>query len=231
MKPISKNHFNGTFLKHPFRSVPTVLASLGNHISPMNAALLIFTPIGINWFLIMMFMPDRIKKLPDKITHLTANIWHVLPMRLEDGQNQMYKNKEHGLHLILVGLIMTGAVTATACLMTGQKVLTPKLSSQLANQTSLTPIFELLGDCVQDECFLPISPAAQEFLIVGGLPALLCHLVSCLLLVMYYRCSHTWRKVSGGRDLNCCCCVTIGRLCSQKNPVVGEIPFWEQVGG
>ena len=79
---------------------------------------------------------------------------------------------------------------------------------------------------------LPISDAAQEFLILGGAPSLLCHLISCLLLICYYRCSHTWRSLGTERDLKSCCwcpCPSVGRLCFRGNPVVGEIPFWEQV--
>ena len=180
--------------KH-FRSVPAVLASVGSNpaISPLNAALLVSLPIVINWFLILMTMPDRIRKLPDKIMHLVANTWHVLPVRVEEGRDQVYKNREITTHLFLVGLIMTGSVAATACLMTGQKVLMPTaaLSSEFQNRTYDTLILKHPGGCTSDDCFLPISPAAQEFLIIGGLPAILCHLASCLLMVLYYRCCHT----------------------------------------
>ena len=119
------------------------------------------------------------------------------------------------VHLVLAGLNLTGAVIATACLMDGE----PVLISLFFGST------------------LPITSAAAEFLILGAAPALLCHLLSCLLLTAYYRKAHNWRQIGGERDLECCTCccccfcfARIGRLCSQENPVVGEIPIWEQVG-
>ena len=113
------------------------------------------------------------------------------------------------VHLVLAGLNLTGAVIATACLMDGE----PVLISLFFGST------------------LPITSAAAEFLILGAAPALLCHLLSCLLLTAYYRKAHNWRQIGGERDLECCCfCFArLGRLCSQENPVVGEIPTWEQV--
>ena len=58
-------------------------------------------------------------------------------------------------------------------------------------------------------------------------------ILSCLLLTAYYRKAHNWRQIGGERDLECSTCcfcfARLGRLCSQENPVVGEIPIWEQV--
>ena len=118
------------------------------------------------------------------------------------------------VHLVLAGLNLTGAVVATAYFMDGE----PVLISLFFGST------------------LPITSAAAEFLILGAAPSLLCHLLSCLLLTAYYRKAHNWRQIGGERDLECCTCccccfcfARIGRLCSQENPVVGEIPIWEQV--
>ena len=36
-----------------------------------------------------------------------------------------------------------------------------------------------------------------EFLVVGGSPAILTHLLGCLFLALYYSCSHTWREIMG----------------------------------
>ena len=141
-----------------------------------------------------------------------------------EGRNQEHKGKEQMMYLLLVGLNMTGAVIATVYLMDGPLVLTRLLGVPIAPDDS------------KFWTSLPISPAALEFLILGAAPALLCHLLSCFLLIAYYRYAHTWRRIGGERDLDsccccgCCCCTCIGRLCSQENPVVGEIPIWEQVG-
>ena len=80
--------------------------------------------MAINWLPIIMLSPDRIKKLPDLTMHLIANIWHVLPVRQEDGQKQVYKNRELTCHLLIVGLFMTGAVAVTVSVMTGPRFLT-----------------------------------------------------------------------------------------------------------
>ena len=77
----------GTYLllqlsSHLLRMIPTVLASLPCLNSPpclpnkapaltsLNAALLTFVPIFTNSLIYMMVMSDRIKKLPDQISHL-----------------------------------------------------------------------------------------------------------------------------------------------------------------
>ena len=145
-------------------------------------------------------------------------MWTILPARQEDGQDQIHKSRQQMMYLILGGLNLATAITATVLLMPGAH--RPVLTSLPPGPLS----------------FLPISEAAQEFLILGGAPSLLCHLISCILLISYYRCSHTWRSIGTERDLKSCCwcpcpCPSIGRLCYQRNPILGEIPFWEQVRG
>ena len=125
------------------------------------------------------------------------------------------------MYLILMGCNMTASILVTALLMSGPRFLTPLMPQAYANAVA----------DVNTSFFLPLSPAAEEFLMFGGAPAILCYLFSCLVLTCYYRCTHTWRDVGGERDIKCkyCCCPSIGRLCFQENPVVGEIPFWEKV--
>ena len=139
-----------------------------------------------------------------------------------EGRDQHHKGREQMMYLILAGLNMIGAIVATVYLMEGELVLTRLLGIPIASDDN--PFWT----------YLPISKAAFEFLILGAAPALLCHLLSCFLLIAYYRYAHTWRGIGGERDLDsccccCCCCTCIGRLCSQENPVDGEIPIWEQV--
>ena len=121
------------------------------------------------------------------------------------------------MYLILAGLNMTGAIVATVYLMEGELVLTRLLGIPIAPDDH--PFWT----------HLPVSKAAFEFMMLAAAPALLCHLLSCFLLIAYYRYAHTWRVIGGERDLDSCCCTCIGRLCSQENPVEGEIPIWEQV--
>ena len=146
-------------------------------------------------------------------------MWTILPARLEDGHDRIHKSRQQMMYLILGGLNLMGTIIATVLLMPGAE---PGASPDIL-LTSL-PRGPL--------SLLPISDAAQEFLVLGGAPSLLCHLISCLLLICYYRCSHTWRSLGTERDLKSCCwcpCPSVGRLCFRGNPVVGEIPFWEQV--
>ena len=162
-------------------------------------------------------MPNWIKGLPYQINHLINNMWSIVPIRLEDGRDEVQKGCEQARYLIIGGINLVLTLAVTVVMMSGPQILMPLMPSVPGNFLS----------------FLPIAPAAQEFLILGGAPSILCHLVSCGLLVIYYRCTHTWREVGGERDLKCCCCCCclspIGRLCSQGNPVVGEVPIWEQV--
>merc|ERR1712037_358041 len=155
-----------------------------------------------------------------------GNVWSILPWRLVEGKSQFHKGRELAIFLMLVGLNVTGHLIATLFMMASEgRPLVPLMTAAIVPDMShLLPL-------------LPKAPAAQEFLILGLLPAILCYLSSCCFLVCYYQCSHTWREIRSDRDISCrrcccccycCCCSSIGRLCSQKNPITGEIPFWEQ---
>ena len=129
----------------------------------------------------------------------------MTPPRTDEDQNQVHKGKEQLFLWSLMGVNITTASVATAFLMDPNG---PKIQG-----------------------FLPDLSPRQEFLLLGGAPALLCHLLSGVLLTIYYRCSHTWRDIGSHRDVKCLCCSSIGRICSQENPIVPEIPFWELVSG
>ena len=130
----------------------------------------------------------------------------MTPPRTDEDQNQVHKGKEQLFLWSLMGVNITAATVATAFLMDPNG---PRIQS-----------------------FLPDLSPRQEFLLLGGAPALLCHLLSGVLLTIYYRCSHTWRNIGSHRDVkNCLCCSSIGRIWSQENPIVPEIPFWELVSG
>ena len=186
-----------------FRMIPTVLASLSHNpaISPETAALLLLVPILVHWAFLLFVMSSRIKSFPDTVIHLASNMWLVTPARVNEGRNEVHKSREQALYLLALGLNMVATITLTAFMMNGTAILTS----------------------------LPFPSAAVEYLVIGGAPAISCHLLSCALLVFYYRCCHNWRGIGGHRDVTCCCCTPIGRLCSKEKPIPGEIPFWEQV--
>ena len=132
----------------------------------------------------------------------------MTPQRFQEEKTKIHKSREQTLYLILVCLNISTTTAVTAFLMEGPN----NLSS------------------------LPLSSASQEFLLLGGALAIICHLISCFLLVLFYRRCHVWSEIGNSRDINngCCCnwCSCwrwIGRICFQEDPVIGETPFWEKV--
>ena len=57
-----------------------------------------------------------------------------------------------------------------------------------------------------------LSPGI-EFLVVSRLPALLCHFLGCVFLVLYYRYAHTWRDLNKEID---------------AAQIQVEVPYWEE---
>ena len=143
------------------------------------------------------------------IHRLFSNTWIMTPPRPDEDQTQVHKGREQLFLWSLMGVNLTAATVATAFLMdpNGPTVLS----------------------------LLPDLTSRQEFLLFGGAPAILSHILSGVLLTIYYRCSHTWRNIGSQRDVKpcichkCFCCPSIGRIWSQENPIVPEIPFWELV--
>ena len=43
-------------------------------------------------------------------------------------------------------------------------------------------------------------PASLEFLVVGGGPAILCHLLGCIFMALYYSSVHAWREIGKERE-------------------------------
>ena len=146
-----------------FRLVTTVMLSLGDEpaLSLRNAALLIIVPVLVHWLLIYLFMTTRIQTLPDLIEHLVSNLWIVSPARLTEERNEVHKGREQTGYLLLSGIVSTTTIVITALLMVDSPAV-------LLSQS-------------------PLSSASEEFLALGGGPAILCHLISCVLLAIYYR--------------------------------------------
>merc|ERR1712018_920644 len=70
-------------------------------------------------------------------------------------------------------------------------------------------------------------PASVEFLVVGGVPSILSHLLGCLFLALYYSSSHPWREMGKEREKSKC--GFLSRICIQQDPVVAENPSLDQV--
>ena len=147
----------------------------------------------------MVFMPPRVTEFQDKLTHLVSNMWMVHPARTTNNhKDQVHKSREQTLALTSVLINTTITSIITATLMEGEGKLTS----------------------------LGLS-ASLEFLLVGGGPAILTHLLGCLFLALYYSCSHTWREIGKEREEGRC--RFLSRICNQQDPVVAENPSWEQV--
>ena len=64
----------------------------------------------------------------------------------------------------------------------------------------------------------PILTPHIEFLLVGVLPSLLCHLAGCAFLFLHYKALHPWRNL-----------YTWQRNQKSRQGLQEEIPAWEQV--
>ena len=187
------------------RNVPIALASLAPKLgpspalSPMQAALLLALPTLIHWAFLLFSMPPRVTEFQDKLIHLVSNMWMVHPARTTNNhKDQVHKSREQTLALTSVLINTTVTSIIAAFLMEGDGKLTS---------------LEL--------------PASVEFLVVGGVPSILSHLLGCLFLALYYSCSHTWREIGKEREEGRC--GFLSRICNQQDPVIAENPSWEQV--
>ena len=186
---------------HMFRNVPAALASLGHApaLAPIKAAFLLTIPTLAHWILLLVFMPPRVTKFQDRLVHLVSNMWMVNPARtINNHKNQVHKSREQTFALTSVLINTTITSIFTATLMEGEGKLT----------------------------YLGLS-ASVEFLLVGGGPAILTHLLGCLFLALYYSCSHTWREIGKEREEGRC--GFLSRICNQQDPVIAENPSLEQV--
>jgi hypothetical protein len=186
---------------HMLKNVPIALASLGvaPTLSPIKAALLLALPTLVHWILLLVFMPLRLTEFQDRLTHMVSNMWMVHPARtIKNHKDQVHKSREQTLALTSVLINTTITSIIAAFLMEGDGKLT---SLKL--------------------------PASVEFLVVGGVPSILSHLLGCLFLALYYYCSHTWREMGKEREEGRCS--FLSRAFNQQDPVIAENPSSEQV--
>ena len=69
-------------------------------------------------------------------------------------------------------------------------------------------------------------PASLEFLVVGGGPAIFCHILGSTFLVIFYS-SGMWREMDK-EERETGRCGFLSRICNQQDPIVAEIPAWEE---
>ena len=185
---------------HMFKNVPIALLSLGltPTLSPMKAFLLLTLPTFAHWILLLIFMPSRVAEFEEKLVHMVSNMWMVHPARtIYNHKDQVHKSREQTLALTSVLVNTTITSSIAVTLMEGDGKLTN----------------------------LGLS-ASLEFLVVGGGPAILCHLLGCLFLGLHYSFSHTWREIDQEREEGRC--RFLSRICNQTDPVEAEYSSWEQ---
>ena len=169
---------------HLFRRVPTVLAALPRDtgdlppaLSPTLSILLLTLPSLLHLLLVIIFMPARVTKLPEKVIHVLSNMWLVLPVRVNGYLDEVHKSREHTMSSVLTGLITAGLMDSRGSWLTSK-----------------------------------LSPGI-EFLVVSGLPALLCHFLGCVFLVLFYCYAHTWRDLNKEKD---------------AAQIQVEVPYWDE---
>ena len=198
---------------HMFKNVPIALSSLGlaPALSPMKAALLLALPTVAHWLLLLVFMPPRVTGFQEKLVYLVNNMWTVHPARTMDNhKDQVHKSREQTVALTSVLVNTTITSIIAATLMEGEGKLTS----------------------------LELS-ASLEFLVVGGFPAILCHILGCLFLRLYYSSVHVWREMDKEREelpswtriwtRREKSFLSWTRICNQKDPVEAEDLSREQV--
>ena len=184
-----------------FKNVAIILTSIGTSpaLRPAKAGLLLIVSRCAHLGLLITFMPARVTRFQDKLAHLVSNLWMVNPARtMENHKDQVHKSREQTLALLSVLINTTITSVVAATLMEGK--------GQLTN-LNLT--------------------ASLEFLVVGGAPAIFCHILGSIFLVIFYSTS-MWREMDK-EERETGKCGFLSRICNQQNPIVAEIPAWEEV--
>ena len=106
----------------------------------------------------MFCAPARLTNFQDKLSHVVSNMWMVHPARSADNhKDQVHKSREQTVAFVSVLINTTVTSVLAALLMEGEgNLISFKLS------------------------------ASQEFLVIGGGPAVLSHILGGVFLLLYY---------------------------------------------
>ena len=178
--------------------VPVVIAGLNRgSLDSTHAMLLLAVPFIIHGLVLILTMPTRISRAGDRVDHLVANVWLTICPRLPEDTRQENKGGEQLLMNLLVGANILLTTAATATALL------------MNNTTAAAPTI-----------------SAYDFLLYRGLPAIVCHILGGLCLLVYYKFTHTFHLLGAEREGRCC---FLSRLCNPGEPIVEEVPYW-QVG-
>ena len=178
------------------------------------------------WLNITSFWALSIK---DKMLHLLSNTWVSIPVRSPEG-HQVHKSREQLWSVVFAGanLALTAFFTARHCQDRAARF--PGVMGHLGltwGESTSRNEFEFCAEGLPEPCYQVIVKAqvesSTEFLLLFGLPSLLCQVAGAGLLLLYYRTSHPWRALGREREARCW-----GRLQGTRRGVQVETPYWEQ---
>ena len=165
----------------------------------------------------------------DKMLHLLSNTWVSIPVRSSLEDHQVHKSREQLWSLVLAGvnLTMTAALTTKYCQDGAARF--PGVMGQLGltwGESTSRNEFEFCAEVLK--CYQVIVKAqvetSMEFLLLFGLPSLLCQVAGAGLLLLYYKTSHPWRALGKERERRCW-----GKQQGTRRGLQVEKPYWENV--
>ena len=118
------------------------------------------------------------------------------------------------MSIILVSVNLALTAIFTACIIEPRQAWFPSLTEKLG----------LSWQRESSSCHLVVG--GTEFLLFFGCPSLLCYILGCGVLLLYYKTSHPWRDLGEEREQHCC-----GKIGSYGVPLRTEKPVWQEKEG
>ena len=204
-------------------------------LTKVEASLLLTLPLLFH-YISLLFLYVRLNitsfwalSFKDKMLHLLSNTWVSIPVRSPEG-HQVHKSREQLWSVVFAGanLALTAFFTARHCQDRAARF--PGVMGHLGltwGESTSRNEFEFCAEGLPKPCYQVIVKAqvesSTEFLLLFGLPSLLCQVAGAGLLLLYYRTSHPWRALGREREARCW-----GRLQGTRQGVQVETPYWEQ---
>ena len=184
-------------------------------LNVLTSGLLLCIPILVHWTSLAIFYQltvpvFRLLSKRDRFLHILSNTWVTVPVRVPRHQVQVHKGHEQTMTIVLVTANLLLTAILSAFLIQPRSPWFPGLSEQLG-----------LSWREESSCHQVVG--GSEFLLFFGLPSLLCHLMGCAMLLIYYKTSHPWRELGQARERHCC-----GKLGDSGVPLQWETPYWEE---
>ena len=185
----------------------------GPGLTLLASGLLLCLPLMVHWILLAVMYHTTVPSFRllckrSRFMHILANTWVTVPVREPRRQVQVHKAREQMMSMLLVIINLVLTAIFTACTIEPTHPWFPSLAEKLG----LSWCHSLVG--------------GSEFLVLFGGPALVCHLLGCGALLLYYKTTHPWRELGGEREQHCC-----GKIGAPGIPLHSERPYWEEKEG